>query len=378
MKIVLTGGGTGGHFYPLIAVAESVRDLVRERHLIEPRIYYVAPEPYDTQALFENEIEFVRSPAGKIRRYFSLLTPLDIFATLFGLLWSAITLFRIMPDVIISKGGYASVPTVLIGALFGIPIIIHESDSKPGRANLLASGFASRIGIAWESARPYFSAKNQSKIALIGIPLRKSVRYTETEGARELLGLDPSTPTILVMGGSSGSKVVNDILMAALPLLVEKYQIIHQTGEKLYKETEAMAKIVLGQSKNADRYHPTPFLSALAIKQSAGIANIIVSRAGSTSIAEISLWSKPSILIPIPESISHDQKSNAYIYARTGAAVVLEEENLTANLLVSEINRILSNPEVASAMAEKSKAFRNVDAGKFIAEEALAIMLSHE
>ena len=378
MKIVLTGGGTGGHFYPLVAIAERIKEVARERRLIEPRIYYIAPSKYDEQVLFENQIEFIQSPAGKLRRYASILNVLDIFVTATGFVWSLLMLYRLMPDVIISKGGYASVPTVLAGAVFGIPIIIHESDAKPGRANLFLAGFATRIGIAWESARAFFPAKLHDRIALIGIPLRKDLEHIDKDGARQYLGLEVGIPTILILGGSSGSRVINETILAALPSLISFSQIIHQTGEQAFKEIDGTARVVMGESEHATRYHPFAFLNMLALKRSAGIADIIISRAGSTAIAEIALWAKPAILIPIPESISHDQKTNAYTYAHTGAATVLEEQNLTSNLLVSEIKRILHNPELASDMSEKSKTFRYADAAAVIATEAIDIALSHE
>src|SRR3989344_360101 len=134
MTIAFTGGGSGGHFYPLIAIAEALKDLVRERHLIEPDLYYLAPNPFDEKALFENRIAHVRIPAGKMRRYASILNITDVFVTLVGIVSATLTLFCIYPDVVESKGGYASVPVVLAARLLRIPVIIHESDAKPGRA----------------------------------------------------------------------------------------------------------------------------------------------------------------------------------------------------------------------------------------------------
>src|SRR3989344_4825861 len=172
MKVVFTGGGTGGHFYPAIAMAEAVRDLAREPRLIEPRPYYFAPTPADEDVLFENGIVFIRIPAGKMRRYRSFKNITDLLATGTGFLMALSALFRIFPDVVVSKGGYGSVPTVLAARLLGIPIIIHESDAKPGRANLLAAPFATRIAIAFPSAAAYFPKSARGKIAQTGIPIR--------------------------------------------------------------------------------------------------------------------------------------------------------------------------------------------------------------
>ena len=337
MTIVFAGGGTGGHFYPIIAIAEALKDLVREDHLIEPKLYYLAPAAFDEKALFENGLVFIKIPAGKVRRYWSLKNIPDFFITFVGTLHAIVTLFRLYPDVVVGKGGYGSVPTLLAARLLRIPIIIHESDSKPGRASLLAAGWAKKIAISFESAAAFFPKKVQAKIARTGIPIRKALMRVELEGARQYLGLEPSLPTVLILGGSQGSVRINEAVLSALPTLVSFANIIHQTGQANLKDVEAIAKVELAKNPHASRYHPLNYLSEISLQRAAGIADLVVSRAGASSIAEIGLWKKPSIIIPIPESVSHDQRSNAYAYAHTGAAVVMEEENLSPNILASEI-----------------------------------------
>src|SRR3989344_5932004 len=149
MKIVFTGGGTGGHFYPIIAIAEEINTVVRERKLVNVRLYFFSNAPYDERALFENNIEFVRIRSGKWRRYFSLLNFFDLFKLSWGIAKSLIQLYLIYPDVVFSKGGYVSLPTVLAARVLGIPIVIHESDSRPGRTNLWAGKFAARIALSY-------------------------------------------------------------------------------------------------------------------------------------------------------------------------------------------------------------------------------------
>lgn len=378
MKIVLAGGGTGGHFYPLIAVAEAIRDLANERRLIAPRLYFVAPKPFDEEALFENEIVFVRTKAGKVRRYASILNFFDVFVTFWGVVSCVFTLFRIYPDVVFSKGGYTSVPVVLAAKILRIPVVIHESDAKPGRANLLASKFAERIGIAFPSAAAFFPKKVQEKIAVVGIPIRKRLLALEPTAAVELLKLDPSVPTVLILGGSSGSRKINDTVLGGLSELLEHANVIHQTGKDNYKDVETMSRVITGDHPHGSRYHVYPYLSSESLRQAAGASHLIVSRAGASAIAEISLWGRPAILIPIPETISHDQRTNAYAYAHTGAAVVLEQDNMTPHLLVSEVKRITGNPTIASEMAAKSVEFASPYAARTIAEELLRISLGHE
>jgi UDP-N-acetylglucosamine--N-acetylmuramyl-(pentapeptide) pyrophosphoryl-undecaprenol N-acetylglucosamine transferase len=378
MTIVFTAGGTGGHFYPLIAIAESIRDIAWERQLVAPRLFYLAPSPFDEEALLENQITFVRTRAGKWRRYTSWRNFTDLFVTLWGYITCLVTLFRIYPDVVVSKGGFASVPTVLAAATLGIPVIIHESDSKPGRANLLAARFATRIAITFDDSIKYFPAKERNKIARTGIPLRKEIAKLEPQGAREELGLDPSVPTVLIIGGSSGSERINEVVLSALPDLVSFANVVHQTGKNNIATVEGTSKVVLRESANAKRYHPFAYLSALSLRRAASAATLVISRAGATAIAEISLWKRPAILVPIPEDVSHDQRTNAYSYARTGAAIVIEQANLTPHVLVSETKRLLTDTTLAATMGQAGATFSDTDAARIIADTAIAICLSHE
>ena len=378
MTIAFTSAGSGGHFYPIIAITEALQDIVREEHLIPPKLYYLAPQPFDENALFENGITYVRIPAGKVRRYASLQNITDSFVTLAGTLYAIVVLFRLYPDVIVSKGGYGSIPTVLAARLLHIPVVIHESDAKPGRANLLAAKFAKKIAISFESAADYFPKKAKNKIARTGIPIRKALMRVENEGARQYLKLEENTPTVLVLGGSQGSMRINESIISSLPDLVSFANIIHQTGQANFKNVEGVARVALAKSSHADRYHPFNYLSEVSLQRAAGVADVIVSRAGANSIAEIGFWKKPVILIPIPESVSHDQRSNAYAYAGTGAAVVIEEENLTPHLLASEIRRIIDTPELKKRMSTAAEGFTDPDAARILAREVLAIALSHE
>jgi len=378
MKIVFTGGGTGGHFYPIIAVAEAIHEISRERMLVTPRLYFIAPKPFDQEALFENEITFISCPAGKMRRYTSFANFTDLFVSFWGYLSALMTLFSLYPDVVVSKGGYASVPTVLAAETLGIPVVIHESDAKPGRANLLGARHAARIAVAFDSAGAYFPKKVQDRIARIGIPIRREVAHVEAAGAAQELGLESALPTVLIFGGSTGSKRINEVILSALPDLVTFANVIHQTGKDNFDEVVATSKVILGEGDHKTRYHPFPYLNALSIRRAAGAATVVISRAGSTAISEISLWRKPAILIPIPEQISHDQRTNAYAYARTGAAIVLEEGNLTPHVLVSEVHRIVTEPGLADTMSAKGADFASADAARLIAAEVLDIALSHE
>ncbi|MEA3399438.1 MAG: UDP-N-acetylglucosamine--N-acetylmuramyl-(pentapeptide) pyrophosphoryl-undecaprenol N-acetylglucosamine transferase [Patescibacteria group bacterium] len=374
MKILLTGGGTGGHFYPLIAIAEQINEITTQEKLFDLKLYYMSSSPYDKKILQENNITFVQTPAGKLRRYFSIKSIFDIFNTGLGVIVGLLRVFSIYPDVIISKGGYASFPTVFAGKILKIPVIIHESDSAPGKLNLWASKFARRIAVSHREAGEKFPAE---KTAWTGQPIRKSITKPAGPESFDFFKLTSSIPTILILGGSQGAQTVNNIIMLALPELIKKYQIIHQTGKNNLKDVTLRSNLILENSPYKARYLPFDFLNDLNTKMAAGASSLVISRAGS-AIFEIASWGRPSLIIPITNSNGDHQRKNAFNYARTGACEVIEEGNLTPHILISEIDKIISSKERLKSMSQKAIDFSTPHAGAKIAQEALRIALKHE
>ncbi len=374
MKIVLTGGGTGGHVYPLIAIAEEITNLVDQENLTGVRLYYFADKPFDEDTMTQHKITFVPIIAGKIRVYFSFKNIIDLFKTFFGVISALWKLFRVYPDVVISKGGYVSFPVLFAARVLFIPVIIHESDSVPGRVNIWAGTFAKRIALNFPEAAEYFP---EEKIALTGHPIRKVIINQAHEGGRQFFELEPNLPVIGVWGGSQGAEPINKTILELLPELIDEAQIIHQTGEKNFNQTVADAKNILESKQYKSRYHPVAFINDLQTKMFANAVDIIISRAGS-SLFEIAAWGKPSILIPYPLAHGDHQRRNAYHYARTGACVVIEEKNMTPAVLLHQIREILQNKELYHAMSEKAKKVHTPDAAKMIAIEALKIARAHK
>lgn len=374
MKILFTGAGSGGHFYPIIAVAEALNDLVRERKLLEPKLYYAAPDPYDKEMLFANNVTFMPASAGKMRRYFSVLNVIDYFKTGWGILRSMVRIFFLYPDVVFGKGGYASFPTVLAAKLFKIPVVIHESDAVPGRVNRWAGSFAKKIAVSFPEAAEFFP---KDKVAYTGNPIRRAILVPAREGMHEFLKLKRELPVIFITGGSLGAQALNEATLSALPQLVEEFQIIHQTGQANFEEVAGRAQVVLADSLRKDNYRPYAYLNDLSLRMTAGVANIVISRAGST-IFEIAAWGLPSILIPLPDSAEDHQVKNAFTYARAGACVVIDQANLTPGLLIAEIHRVLGKPELVHGMQNAARAFARADAAKAIASALIDITLSHE
>ncbi|TSC55101.1 MAG: UDP diphospho-muramoyl pentapeptide beta-N acetylglucosaminyl transferase [Parcubacteria group bacterium LiPW_30] len=375
MKILFTGGGSGGHFYPIIAIAQKINELIQKEKILDAKLYFMSDSPYNKAVLYENEMIFVFASAGKVRRYFSILNIIDIFKTVAGVIKAFLSMYLIYPDVVVGKGGYASFPALMAAKLLRIPVVIHESDSYPGRTNMWAGKFAERIAVSYEEAGKHFPA---NKVAFTGQPVRKEILIPLQSGAYEYLKLSPDLPTIFILGGSSGAKLINETIIDILPELLQKYQVIHQVGGDKMKETQALVSVVLGEdSPLKERYRMFGYLNSLALRMAAGTSPLIISRGGST-IFEIAAWGLPSIIIPIKDSNGDHQRKNAFNYGRSGAGVVIEEINLSPHLLLAEINGLMGDKERKEKMSKNAKDFYKADAAEKIAREVLKIALRHE
>ena len=376
MKIVFTGGGTGGHFYPVIAVAQKVNQIIDHEHIIGAKLYYISDSPYDKEILVENELLYEEIKTGKMRTYFSLKNFTDIFKTFLGIINSIYKLFSIYPDVVFGKGGYASFPTIFAARILRIPVLIHESDSAPGRVNKWAGHFAKKVAVSFPEAIDYFPKKT---VAWTGQPIRTEIEHKVLpKEALEYFKLESELPVIVILGGSQGAELINNTVLDALPRLIQNYQIIHQTGVQKFKNVSEQAEVVLADNKNKARYLPFSFLNSLQMKMAAGAASIIISRAGASALFEIASWNVPSILVPITNTNLDHQRKNAFAYARAGACSVIEEANMTANILSSEIERILNDKVGYNQMAQNAKTFSRPGAAEKIARELVNMALSHE
>ncbi len=382
MKIVFVGGGTGGHFYPLIAVAEEIDVYAQENQLVQPHKYYFGPTKYDEKALYENGIAYVYCPAGKRRRTKDIVSHVKNFLSLssiaFGIMKALMNLFFIFPDVVFSKGGYASFPTLFAARLLRIPVVIHESDAALGRVTKWSASFAKYIAVAYPEAEHELTEKQKERAALIGAPMRREVMYNPNPEAHELLKLDPDVPTVLALGGSSGAKYINDNVIDALPILLKKYQVLHQTGKQHIKSVEEESASFLRAFKEINTYRPIDYFNPYYMRVAYSVADVIITRAGSGTLFEIASWGIPSIIVPIREDVSHDQRKNAYAYARSAGGIVIEEQNLSPHLLVSQIDAILNSEENRKHLSEQAKAFATPDAAKKIARLLADILKSHE
>lgn len=375
MKILFTGGGTGGHFFPIIAVAEALTDLAKKEDFEVPKLYFASDNPIDPGLLLEKNITYIEIGAGKRRTYSSLQNFFDIFKTISGFFVALWKLFVIYPDVIFGKGGYASFPVLLAAKILRIPVVIHESDSIPGRVNAWAGDFAKYIAVSFPDAVGYFKYKD--RVAHTGQPIRKDLFKPIDVDVRKDFDLPEDKPIILVLGGSQGAQAINDVIIDILPELLNKAVVIHQVGDANLEWVRLRATSAIGDHPDSKYYMPYGFIDSQTLRAFGGACSLVISRAGST-IFEIAMWGKPSILIPLPIAANDHQKVNAYAYARTGASVVLEQANLMSSILNSTIWKILNDKKRLEEMSVSAKEFFVPDAPDKIARALLSVVSTHE
>jgi len=365
MKILLTGGGTGGHLYPLLAVVEEIKKMEG----VKPEILFVGPVSNFTKRILEkNGIKTKKIMAAKWRRYWSFENFLDIFKFPISLIQSLIYVLSFMPDVVFSKGGFGSVTPTLAARLYWIPILIHESDVLPGKANLWLGKIADKIAVSFESSKDYFKKR---KVFMTGNPVRGNIQNGDPNKAIDFFQLRSDKPVLLIVGGSQGSKIINEKIVEILPYLLDYFQIIHQVGEGNLNEVKKEVGRKGIKIERSD-YHPYEFLQEELI-HAYRICDLVISRAGAGSITEIATVGKPSILIPLGKSAGGHQLYNAYEVAKRGGAFVIEESNLQKNILLDKINEVFDYAGLKDKMGRAMTQFYFPDSASKIAK-ALAYL----
>jgi len=356
MRILFTGGGTGGHIFPMIAIKDTFENSIE--------CQYLGPNGFVKQNLTNIKAKFIQ--AGKLHTFFNPLILIEIIRTVIGFFQSLFYLFIWIPDVIFSKGGYGAFPVLMAARLYRIPVIIHDSDAVPGRVTKKSAKFAKKIILSFESAKKYFKPKQQGKIIVLGNPIRKELLQGDREEGKKMFNISSNKPITLILGGSQGAQKINETVTTNLPKLLEITEIIHACGENNFKNLEKDAI-------KSPEYHLYPFLNTEQEKHAYALADLIINRAGAGGIFEISALGKPSILIPLPGAAQNHQRENAYEFKKVSDAIILEQENLTPNILLEQISNLLSNPQKMSEMSQKAKSFYNPQTAELIRDEILKI-----
>jgi len=359
MKIVFTGGGTAGHLFPILAVIRELRNVYPGTDL---KIYYAGPKNKHGEVLLSQEnVKVVNILCGKIRRYQSFKNIPDALKVPLGIIQSIFWLFFTAPDVVFSKGGYGSFPMALAAGFLRIPFILQESDIAPGLASKITSKWALEIFTSFPDTENF----PKHKTICLGNPIRMSLLNGNKEEAKKLFSLS-QRPLLLILGGSQGSQTINQLIIEILPDILNKFEIIHQTGIANQKQIQAEADIVLTKEQKV-YYHSFAFLNEKQLKNALSASDLVISRAGSGAIFEIASAGKPMVLIPLMGSAQDHQAKNAYKMSDLGCGEVIEEQNLKPHLFTQRIKALFDSPEALAAMAENSKIFSRPKATTIIA-----------
>lgn len=325
-KIVLTGGGTAGHITPNIALLPELEKAGYE-------VFYIGSyDGMEKRLMADYHIPYYGIATGKFRRYFDLKNFSDPFRVLKGFSEARKILKELQPDVVFSKGGFVSVPVVRAAASLKIPCVIHESDMTPGLANKLSIPSATKVCCNFPETLEHLP---KDKAVLTGSPIRQELLSGNKVAALDFCGFTSDKPVVLVIGGSLGSVAVNNAVRAILPELLKDFQLIHLCGkgkvDESLKDLKGYVQFEYVQNELKDMF---------------ALTDVIISRAGANAICEIAALRKPNLLIPLSASASRgDQILNARSFERQGFSIVIEEEELTNDKLLSSIRNLYDNRE---------------------------------
>lgn len=353
MKIIVAGGGTGGHIIPNIAILNALKKQMGAEVDV---LYIGSRKGMESEMIPAMGWKFQGISCGKLRRYFSWENFLDLFRTVAGVIQSLLIIKKFRPEVIFSKGGYVSLPVAVAGGILGVPVVIHESDVEPGLGTKISAKFARVICFSYEESRCKWDLQDK-RVVVTGNPVREELAHGIAEKGWEFCGLAAGKPVILVMGGSQGAQFINDLIDKNLDELLKHFQIIHIRGSG--KENTAL--------KGRHGYFSAEYVGA-ELKDILAITDLMVSRSGANSLAEISYLGLPAILIPLVAGSRGDQIRNAEVFAEENLAVVLDERKYQGNI-VKEIENLLkkkahntakkSSNNVAKKIAEIILSFKH-------------------
>lgn len=357
----VTGGGTGGHIYPAVAVGFSL-----QKEPDTKKVYYVGnPDNLENKIAQDKVFEFLGVNITAMPRCFGFDFIKWSFKLLIATVKSIGYIFKYRPNLIFGTGGYVSAPMLFAGILTRTPIVIHECDAVAGKVTKLIAPFAQSVSAAFETSKEGIKS---DKIYVNGNPIREEFLSTDRYRARQAWNLKDRL-TIMVMGGSQGAKKINSVLVQSLKKLFKKYdiQIIHQTGLKNYDETVRELKKVYPQYTENSQYIVRPYFKKMYLPMLA--SDIAVSRAGSLSISEICVSGLASILIPYPYAAADHQRKNAKEMEEMGAALYLEDSQCTPEAFMEKLESLINDTQKMIELQNNAKKLVKYDATKNIVEQ---------
>lgn len=343
--IAFTGGGTGGHVFPGLAVIEELREKWQGRI-----IWIGSFSGMEKKIIKSKKIQFYGIPAGKMRRYISIRNFLDIFNILAGIVCAFFILIKERPGCIFSKGGYVSVPVVIMGFFLRIPVITHESDFDPGIATRINALFAKRVCTSFKETGRFFSGSSKKKVVFTGNPVRSAIVRGDSSKGKAILGCPDQGKVLLILGGSLGARTINRAISKILDRLTKMCFVVHQMGQMNYCKVEK------------GNYYPVSFFHD-EFPHILAACDLVVSRAGANTLWEMAATGTPSILIPLSISGSRgDQIRNAKVFQDLGASIVMEDGPHLHEKLLETISHLLDNTHQLEEMGRKARSFGVLEA----------------
>jgi UDP-N-acetylglucosamine--N-acetylmuramyl-(pentapeptide) pyrophosphoryl-undecaprenol N-acetylglucosamine transferase len=374
MRLVIAGGGTGGHVAPALATLAALRELLGDTPL-EP-LWIGTSDGVERRIATEQGIPFQTIQAGKLRRYLSVENLIDLGRLPVGTAQALAALRRFRPAAVFGTGGFVSVPTITAAGLLRLPTLIHEQTAQFGLANRLCLPFATTVALPYEASRA-FMPPTKRRVVVTGNPVRAEILHGDpAEGAR-LLGLDPGVPTLYATGGARGARAVNTAIAAILPDLLTRYQVVHSRGIQDVAPTLADLQAIVADlpAKSRARYVVRDFIGA-ELPHVYALTSLVIGRSGAGTVAELAALGMPSILIPLPGTGGDEQTKNARLLADAGGAIEIPETELTPAGLLAAIDRALdpAGREALARMGVAAATQAPADAAGRLAEEVLRLV----
>jgi len=353
MRMIVTGGGTGGHIYPAISIAEAFKKKNKNTKLL----YVGRKQGLESELVPKQGMDF--KPISIEYKKRGIMGAIKHVRSLISSLFEARRIIKeFNPDIIVGTGGYVSGPVMFVGALMGVKTAVHEANAFPGRANKMLSRYVDKVMISFEESADAF--KDKDKVVLTGNPVRQEFYGLDRSACRKEVGVDDDTFLILSVGGSGGAKKINDTMIDIMSKVSgdHKYKVIHVTGKTYYERL--MKQLQDMRVSFEDNIQIVPYVYNMP--QHMGAADMMITRTGASTLAEISITGTPAVLVPSPNVKDNHQEYNARSMEKMGAGIVMLEDDLNVNHLLDTINDHLDHPEKLEKIRENCRKLPGKDA----------------
>ncbi len=356
MKYLITGGGTGGHIYPALAIANKIKSMDSNAEIL----YVGRKDSLESKLVPKHGFNFTSLRVNPLPRKINKQFFKSLIESFKGMNDSSRIINEFKPDIVIGTGGYVSGPLVLMASLKKVPSFIHEQNSYPGITNKILSLFVDKIGVTFEDAIDRFP--NKKNIIVTGNPVRDSIRNIDKDKAYNELKVSKNKKLILSFGGSGGQRSLNNAINESLKYWPRDLQLIHITGERLYEEFNSKLEVKLSD----DNIKIYPYLYSMP--EALNVADLVITSAGAITLAEIATVGLPSILIPKSYTAENHQVYNAKFFEKELASKVILEEEVTSDRLMGIIESLIYDDKKLRFMSNNAKKLANKNALKDIYE----------